>query len=386
MSSVRNYTVNAPALIHFGCGTRRLTVQAVSDLVPAADARVFLVASGGALRSAAGGELLELLKSRFDLQTATGIPHDPPLACVSALIEAMRGSGRNLVVALGGGSVMDAAKAAALLHQGGGSVTDYFNGRLPLPAAALPLIALPATAGTGAEITPNAVLTDPDGQSKRSLRSLLMVPRVAICDPDFTLGLPERITIDSGLDALTQALESYISVQASEYSRGLAERAVLLLLSALPEALAEPYSVSARSAVAEGSLLGALAFSQSSLGAVHGLAHPLGHCLDLAHGYTCAVLLPHILAWNLPACRPELQRLGRSAGLDSAEALVEKVTSLVRSLRIPATFAGDGLSAEHFPHILKHCRSGSMKTNPRPLSDAEVVLLLSHLATPSGPA
>lgn len=383
MSSVSCYTVNTPALIHFGCGTRRLAVQAIAGLVPAAAAKVFLVASGGALRSAAGGELLELLKSRFDLQTATGIPHDPPLACVSALIEAMRGSGRNVVVALGGGSVMDAAKAAALLHQGDGSVADYFNGLLPLPSTSLPLIALPATAGTGAEITPNAVLTDPDGQSKRSLRSSLMVPRVALCDPDFTLGLPERITIDSGLDALTQALESYVSLQASEYSRGLAERSVMLLLAALPQAVAEPYAVAARSQVAEGSLLGALAFAQSSLGAVHGLAHPIGHCLNLAHGYACAVLLPHILAWNLPVCRPELQRLAQSAGLASAEALVEKVAGLVRALRIPATFAGDGLAPEHFPHILKHCRSGSMKTNPRPLSDEEVLALLGHLAAPA---
>lgn len=275
---------------------------------------------------------------------------------------------------------MDASKAAALLSQGNGSVKEYFDGALPLPEKMLPMLALPTTAGTGSEITKNAVLTDTEGHLKRAIRSPLMVPAVALCDPDFTIDLPPKVTAESGLDALTQALESYVSSGASEYSRGLAEKATGLILKWLPEAWQHGGNAEARLRMAEGSMLGALAFAQSGLGAVHGLAHPIGHLLNLPHGFTCAVLLPHILEWNLPACQESMDILARNIGLQQATVLLDQVKKLLQTLQIPDNFAAFGLTTKDFPYIVKNCRSGSMKANPRPMSDAEVEQLLQKLA------
>jgi alcohol dehydrogenase class IV len=136
----------------------------------------------------------------------------------------------------------------------------------------------------------------------------------------------------------------------------------------------------ARTAVAEGSLLSAMAFSQSGLGAVHGLAHPLGLMLGLPHGFTCAVLLPHILEINRPACEPALAELAGAAGIaGGAAGFIDTVQTLCRQLGIPKTFAAAGLAPGHFPAILKNCRSNSMSANPRPLSDAEILALLGQL-------
>lgn len=373
------YVVNFPQVLHFGCGSRRQAAAEVDRLLTGQEVRLFLLASKSALASPPGQELLDSLGTRV-VGYKCGISSDPPLAEVEECIVALREASANAVLCLGGGSVLDTGKAAAWLSQGSGSVAEYFAGSIPVPEKILPLLALPTTAGTGAEITPNAVLTDAVGGQKRSLRSGLMVPKVAVCDPDFTFSLPRRITADSGLDALTQALESYISLGSSEYSRGLAGRAVALLMRWLPLAWEDGTNREARTRVAEGSMLGALAFSQSSLGAVHGLAHPLGHILQLAHGYTCAVLLPHILAWNLPSCRPALQALAESMSCSGAEALLEKVQALTEQLQVPGNFRAAGLTPAVFDYVVKNCRSGSMRSNPRPMSDDEVIALLQKLS------
>ncbi len=373
------YSVNLPSRLHFGSGSRAQAVIELDKMLSGQKVRLLLLASKSALASPPGQDLLTRLGSRL-INIKSDIPADPPLSSVEECVSIIRAGGVNVVLCCGGGSVMDTAKAAALLSQGTASVREYFSGLIPLPSKVLPLLALTTTAGTGAEITPSAVLTDEIGDQKRSLRSSLMVPRVAICDPDFTLSLPARITADSGLDALTQALESYISSGASEYSRGLATRAIALLLQWLPLAWEKGDHSEARLRVAEGSMLSALAFSQSGLGAVHGLAHPLGHILRLAHGYTCAILLPHILAWNLPACRESLTGLTKCIGLSSPEELLQRVQELVSQLQIPQDFCSAGLTPAHYPYIVAHCRSGSMKANPRAMSDDEVVALLQKLS------
>ena len=374
-----SYTIHFPKVLHFGSGCRQLAAGEIDKLAPSGNVRMLLVASNTVLTSSIGKEFLNGLSDRVKAHYCR-VPHDPPLSCVTELIALIRQQQINVLLALGGGSVMDACKAAALLSQGEGSVHEYFDGLLPLPEKVLPLVALPTTSGTGSENTPNSVLTDADGHRKHAIRSGLMVPRAALCDPDFTLELPPNVTAESGLDALTQALESYVSNGASEYSRGLAERSVALILQWLPEAWSHGSNAEARLRMAEGSMLGALAFSQSGLGAVHGLAHPLGHLLNLPHGFTCAVLLPHVLTWNYPACRESLDSLSRNIGLGTGTALLNQVRNLLRTLQIPADFSNFGLAEKDFSYIVKNCRSGSMKANPRPMSDTEVVELLQKLS------
>jgi len=377
--SKTSYSVHFPRVLHFGSGCRGLAASEADKLVSGESVRMLLVASATVAASPMGLDFIASLGDRVAARYCS-VPHDPPLSVVTEIIERIRQDRINVLMALGGGSVMDASKAAALLSQGQASVKEYFDGTLPLPEKVLPMLALPTTSGTGSESTPNSVLTDTEGHLKRAIRSGLMVPAAALCDPDFTLELPPRVTAESGLDALTQALESYVSIGASEYSRGLAEKASGLILKWLPEAWKNGSHAEARLRMAEGSMLGALAFAQSGLGAVHGLAHPIGHLLNLPHGFTCAVLLPQILEWNLPECQKNMDVLARNIGLKQSADLLLQVKKLLQTLKIPDNFAAFGLTAKDFPYIVKNCRSGSMKANPRPMSDAEVDELLQKLA------
>ncbi len=383
MSSER-FSLSYPSRIRFGCGVRRELPELLADVLRGAKPAVFLVTTRQVagdpkwlkeFRVLCGGSLAGL---------ASGIPHDPSLEAVDRLVELVRGSGANAVVAIGGGSVLDAAKAAAVLVPLNESVRPYYDGKKSLPGPGLPLLALPTTAGTGAEITNNAVLSDVAAGVKKSLRSPFMIAAAALVDPELTFTAPPELVAWSGLDALTQAVESYLSRMANDATRPLAAAATAKLLRHLPAAVCgEAVEMrAARAEVAAGSLLSAMAFSQSSLGAVHGLAHPLGLHLGLAHGLTCAILLPHILRLNAPVCGERLAELaavalpGQGAGADDFVAAVE---ALCRILRVPADFAAAGLTPAHFPKILETCRSASMKANPRDLTDAEIQELLHRM-------
>ena len=372
-------TLRYPAVIEFGCGARRKLPDIIASLRLGHEPRLLLVCIRTFVRT---GEIDELrhLCGGASCGCYADVPHDPPLQTVDALIQIAREVHADAVVAVGGGSVIDAAKAAAVLAPAAGTASAYFHGQRSIDSPGLAFIALPTTAGTGAEITRNSVLTDPATRVKKSLRSPLMVPYAAVVDPELTMSCPPSLTAASGLDALTQAVESFLSKNAHAVSRALAAQAVKRLMAHLAAAFHNGSDADARTAVAEGSLLSALAFSQSGLGAVHGLAHPIGLALNLAHGLTCAILLPHILAWNAPACEAELRELAQAIGLRSSGEFTEAVSELGRELGIPANFAELGLTAEHFEEILANCRSGSMKANPRHLTDEDVLELLRTLS------
>ncbi len=386
------FELRYPGTILFGAGVRRELPRVLAAVADSANAGVYLVASRSVLTPPLRAELDALCGGRV-AGVFTDVPHDPPLAVVDAVIAGIRSAGAGIVVGLGGGSVLDTAKSAAAVAPFGPSVVPFFRGEKPLAKPGLPFIAMPTTAGSGAEITSNSVLTDAEACQKKSLRSPHMTARAAIVDVELTLAAPPALTAWSGLDAFTQALESYISKKANPATRALAAEACGLLLEALPEAVrgaterkngktessSEEYRL-ARTRVAQGSLLSAMAFSQSGLGAVHGLAHPIGLELDLAHGYTCAVLLPHVLRLNAPACGEDLARLARTLGLADSATLTARVEALCRGLGMPEGFSAHGLKEAQFPRILANCRSPSMSANPRELYDAEILALLRRLA------
>jgi alcohol dehydrogenase class IV len=383
MTTAGNYELTFPSQVRFGWGVRSHLAEALRFAVPGkSEIRLFVIASRtfSATDPVIAADITTdrgcVVCGRF-----TGVPHDPPLSTVDDLISRLRASQADAVLAVGGGSVIDAAKAAAALAPiAGATVSPYFHGELAIPCRGLPFIAMPTTAGTGAEITRNAVLTDPEAALKTSLRSPYLVPTVAVIDPELTVSLPPAETAASGLDALTQAIESYLSIGANAVSSALAKQAVVYLMNGLPDAYRDGANRTARGQAAEGSMLGALAFAQSGLGAVHGLAHPLGALLGLPHGVVCAILLPHILAWNAPACIRRCETLAKALGLNTADNLVMAVSELCGNLNVPAGLREFGLKKSQFNHIVKHCRSGSMKCNPRPMSDGDVRQLLTRLA------
>jgi alcohol dehydrogenase class IV len=376
---VRDFALFYPPAIHFGSGCRFLAGELLRRVAGGQQPRTYVVCS----RSVRAAGVLDELAGRIGISWCgiyDQVPHDPPLECVDALIEQLCLSSADAVLALGGGSVIDAAKAAAALAPTADGVRPFFEGQRLISRPGLPLVALPTTAGTGAEVTPNAVLSDRLKGAKRSIRSPFLVAAAALVDPDLTVSMPAELTAHSGLDALTQAVESYLSRQASAVSRPLAGAAVARLLPQLPRAYRDGQDLAARTQVAEGSLLAGMAFAQSGLGAVHGLAHPIGHALSLAHGLTCAVLLPHILRLNLPACRDELGALATSLGLEDAEALVDAIAALCVDLGVPDGFAAYRLAEADHAAIVANCRSGSMKVNPRSFSDTELLELLQRLS------
>ncbi len=374
-----DYQLLYPPSIAFGWGCRETLGDVVVSACGTASPCVLLVCTRTAVRTGVADEVGGLCPGQVGA-VCSEVPHDPALATVDELIGQARAVSADAIVAVGGGSVIDAAKAAAVIAPTGGAVTPFHRGARTVDRPGLPLIALPTTAGTGAEITKNAVLTDPDAGVKKSLRSPFMVPRAAIVDPELTVSMPPSLTAASGLDALTQAIESYVSLRANSVSRALAARAVGMLMAALPKAYECGTDAAARTATAEGSLLSAMAFSQSGLGAAHGLAHPLGLALDLAHGITCAVLLPHVLEWNAPVCAAELGELAAASGCGCGAGFVNRVKALCCELGVPGDFCGFGLRPEHSDQIVANCRSGSMSANPRAMSDDDVRALLMRLS------
>jgi alcohol dehydrogenase class IV len=315
------------------------------------------------------------------------IAGEPTVDDVREGVERARGEGVDLVVACGGGSAIDAGKAIAALLGDGGDPLDHLEvvGRgQPLARPPLPFVAIPTTAGTGSEVTRNAVLASPEHRVKASLRSPLMLPRVAIVDPDLLRGLPPHVVAASGLDAFAQLVEPFVSVRANPLVDALCREGLARSSRSLHRAFEGDRSEAVRVDLALASLFGGLALANAGLGAVHGLAAPVGGMFDAPHGATCAALLPAVLRANLAALSQRLPgspALGRYrevaaivTGRPGAQATdgVAWVESLVRALEVPG-LSHWGARAADVPALVAKARAASStKGNPVELDEAEL--------------
>jgi alcohol dehydrogenase class IV len=365
-----------------GCAT------SVPGLAAEFGTRVLVVASSDPARA---GWLVEALQARGADVTLLCVEGEPDVAFAAGGADLARRRAIDAVVGLGGGSALDAAKAIATLATNPGEVIDYLEvvglGR-PIAFAPLPLIAVPTTAGTGSEVTRNAVLTVPDRRVKVSLRSPLMLPRVAAIDPRLTYGLPPATTASTGLDALTQLIEPFMSSRANPMTDALCRDGIGRVARSLRRACENGLDSGARADMSLASLFGGLALANAGLGAVHGLAAPIGGMFSAPHGSVCAALLPHVLAVNLRA----LRAAGVSAALDradevgrlltgchgaGADAGVEWVAATVDVLGIPRLSA-KGVALSHLPAIAEQAlQSSSMKANPVALTREDLVAILA---------
>ncbi len=318
---------------------------------------------------------------------------EPTLDVVRRGVEAAREAGADLVIALGGGSAIDAGKAIAALVANDGDVLDYLEviGKAqPLERPSTPLIAIPTTAGTGSEVTRNAVLTSPEHRVKASLRSPFMLPRLAVVDPELTYSLPPAITASTGLDALTQLIEPYVSARANAMTDAVCLQGMRRAAGALARAWRDGSDREARRDMAMASLFGGMALANAGLGAVHGFAAPVGGMFPAPHGAVCAALLPHAMEINIRALRaratsPEaLERYTVVARTltDNADASPEDgatwVSRLCRELEVPP-LATYGIRGEDVPALVeKAARTSSMKGNPITLSAEELAELLTR--------
>ena len=289
----------------------------------------------------------------------------------------------DVVIGFGGGSVIDLAKAAAALMANPGDPFDYLEviGKgLPLKNRPAPCIAIPTTAGTGAEVTKNSVLASPEHKVKVSMRHPLMIPDLAIIDPECTLSMPPAVTASTGLDALTQLFEAFISKKANPMTDGFCREGLPRAVRSLRRAFENGDDLAAREGMALASLFGGLALANAGLGAVHGFAGPLGGMFSAPHGMVCAALLPHVMRANLAAMEDlsRLEEFARMTGGATAQVGIDWLENLCRDLQVPS-LASFGITEADFPAIIEKSKnSSSMKGNPIELADAELAQVLEE--------
>jgi|SRR5581483_1595754 alcohol dehydrogenase class IV len=299
----------------------------------------------------------------------------------------------DFIIGFGGGSAVDAAKAIAALLTNEGELSDYLEviGRgQPLTNPPAGFIAIPTTAGTGSEVTRNAVLASPEHRVKVSLRSPRMLPRIALVDPELTLELPPALTASTGLDALTQLIEPYVCSRANPMTDALCREGMVRAARSLRAAYENGRNAAAREDMALASLFGGMALANAGLGAVHGFAAPIGGMFPAPHGAVCAALLPHVMEMNLSALRsrqsegealPRYRALARwltGAEAATADEGVEWVRKLVSDLKTPP-LRTYGIGRTHTDDVVeKATQASSMKANPIVLTREELAAVLEQ--------
>ncbi len=321
------------------------------------------------------------------------VVREPDIADIEEGRTVLREEGCDLVIGIGGGSVMDAAKAIAAIGANPGNLIDYLEvvgkGK-PLQHPSLPCIVLPTTAGTGAEVTRNAVITSPENNVKVSLRSPFLLPRLVVVDPELTLPLPPEITAATGLDAFTQCIEAYVGAKAQPITDGLCVEGITRAARSLHRACTHGNDLAAREDMAAASLMSGLALANAGLGAVHGFASPIGGICGIPHGAVCALLLPAVMEMNVAVLQKEqpdsaaLDRYSTVARLctghpeATATDGVRWIKDLCATLPLPAA-SHFGLTRDRFSAVADAAaKASSMKGNPVVLSREQLLRILEE--------
>lgn len=306
---------------------------------------------------------------------------EPEVEIVDLCLQAIRGGNHDGLIAVGGGSAIDIAKAASVMATNEGSIEQYFGTNL-VKEPGLPLIAIPTTAGTGSEVTNISILSDTKEQVKKGIVSPYLLPDVAIVSPIMTLTCPPSVTAASGVDALVHAVEAYISKFASPLTDALAIGAMKLIAVHLPKAYACPDNLESREAMSTASLMAGLAFGNAGVGAVHAMAYPLGGRFHMAHGVSNSLLLPYVMKWNKIACLEKLRDVAVALGENvdglnadqAADAAIEAMTRLCRYVEIPQSLREfnipESALAEMAAEAMKQTRL--LKNNPRTLRQKDM--------------
>lgn len=378
---LRPVTFLQPPRIAFGAGSAPF---AVADLARAGHRRVAVITTA-AVQSHAE-RLIAVLSdhgSRADLLVEP--PAEPTIASCEQLRQRVRAVAPDLVVAIGGGSVLDVAKLAAALHDRDEPVAQFIgNGLVPPRRTALACI--PTTAGTGSEVSPNALLLDTAANAKKAVIGPPLVPDIAIVDPELMAALPPAITATTGIDALAHCLEAYASLVAHPIVDIFALEGVRLIGAHLPRAVADGSDMEARAAVALGSLYGGLCLGPVNTNGVHALAYPLGGEYHLPHGLSIALMLPHVVAFNCSALVSRHAALARALGApdsrdDATDAarLPGRLRSLLTDCGIPGGLARQGIPRDALPRLAEAGLQVTrlLKANPRPVSSADALGIFS---------
>jgi alcohol dehydrogenase class IV len=387
------YEFVAPRRIVFGWGRR----QEAGSLARSLGHRAFVVCGSQFLADRGILDALEtsLRAAGVEMVSLDLIDHEPEVEDVdrvAAKVRAARPGAGDLVLAVGGGAAIDLGKAIAAMatNAQGSTVKDYLEGvgqGLTLVEEPLPILAMPTTAGTGAEATRNAVISSYRPAFKKSLRDERLVPRIALVDPELSASVPPAVTAASGMDAITQLIESFISRKARPIPQALAVQGLRMAVPAIVEAVEDGSSRDAREKMAHAALLSGMALANSGLGMAHGVAAALGVHARVPHGAACALMLPVALRVNREVAKVELAKLSRwmfgraPAGSDddAVRVLIHEIEALCDRVRVPRRLSDVGVGREQIPAIVQSSRGSSMSGNPRELSDEELTQILEDL-------
>lgn len=392
MAPPLDYEFLAPPRVVFGWGRRR----EVGALAASLGRRAFaVVGSRTLLGNGTWDALAEALRhAGVESVLAATQSREPEVGDVDGLVARLGAAGAgpgDLVLAVGGGSALDLGKAAAALatNRHGGSVRDFLEGvgrGLTVTEPPLPLLALPTTGGTGTEATKNAVIAVQDPPVKKSLRSPLLVPRLVLVDPELSVSVSPATTAWTGMDAITQLVESYVCRFARPIPQALAVEGLRRALPAVTRAVRDGTDRPAREAMAHAAMLSGMALANSGLGLAHGIAAALGVTAAVPHGLACAVMLPVALRVNRVVAEAALAELARQtlpgdtrSDAAAADAFIDHITGLGAELGVPTRLAELGVHAGQLDELARGSRGSSMNGNPRQLSDPELRDLLEGL-------
>lgn len=364
----------------FGPGARKELPGAIKGL---GKSKVLVVTDKGLLQFGVAKLVTDILdEAGIDYEIFSEVKPNPTVSNVKAGINAFKNAQADILVAIGGGSSIDTAKAIGIVIANP-EFDDIVSleGCAPTKNKSVPIIALPTTAGTAAETTINYVIIDEEKQKKMVCVDPNDIPAVAIIDAELMYSLPKGLTAATGMDALTHAIEGYITKGAWELSDMFEIEAIRMISRYLPVAVADPKNPEGRNGMAVAQYVAGMAFSNVGLGLVHGMAHPLGALFDIPHGVANAVLLPTVMEFNMPYCISKYRNIAEAMGVDtssmnddeSAQAACDAVKQLSNKVGIPATLTELGITEENIPALTQQaledvCTPG----NPRPVTHDEV--------------
>jgi alcohol dehydrogenase class IV len=372
--------------IIFGNGA----ISKVREIAPELGRKALIVCGSGSVSIDLLTEFLEAGQVAWEIYRVT---HEPDIPTIEAGLVQAKTAECQFVIGIGGGSILDSAKAISALMTNSGSLMDYLEvigGGQKVSHQSAPIIALPTTAGTGSEVTRNAVIASPEHQVKVSMRSPLMIPSVAIVDPELTYSMPPAVTASTGMDALTQVIEAYVSNKANPMTDAIAREGIERGARSLLDAYQDGSNAAAREDMALTSLFGGLVLANAGLGAVHGFAGPIGGMFNAPHGVICACLLPYVMKYNAQVVQhlPEMAHVSTRfrdvaqwvTGNPDADIQdgVKWIEALAHDLQIPGLHV-IGIEKSDFPQIIEKSKvSSSMQKNPVRLDEEILEAILTE--------
>lgn len=380
---MKNFCFKIPQSIEFGMGSLTRLPLMLDEI----DSRhVFLISDRG-LESVGVVKKIQDIIDGAGIQCTTylDVKPNPTVDIVNEAVARYKESGATCIVALGGGSPIDVAKAVGVLVNYGGNIIDY-EGPGKVPGPGVPMIAIPTTAGTGSEVTASAVITDESRNYKLSVISYEILPKYAILDPQLIMTVPASIAAACGVDALIHALEAYLSINASPFTDAMAEKAMALIGKHIRRFVANRKDEDAACAMMTGSNFAGIAFAWARLGNVHAMSHPVSAYFGVPHGVANAILLPTVVEYNaLADCgRYEviynyIRQDNRADVAFKPEMLVDEIKKLNAALGIPASLSDVGVTADKIPQMAADVmKSGNVLVNPRQSNINDIIKLYNN--------